>query len=297
MDETKSHCSSHVYWMNGCAECSVSDELAEKKKADTKLYKKAIQPLRIDIGKTTANPKTQLIRQQLSRVFAVFFAKSKDLAAVAAGKEARKLQKITKEEEQKIALAAYAAIKWGELVDGVYLDLLAAAQAGIEEGINQLGSVPVDDKESLLTEAEVYAKERAAEMIGKQYIDNKLLDDPNARWVIAETTKDDLADIVTQATEKELSIEELEKMIRLAGTFSDARAQMIAQNETALAQTKLHLNTWKTFGIQLVNVVLSDRHAVVDECDLLVAKNPWPIANAPVIPNHVNCECCLIGLE
>jgi hypothetical protein len=294
--------------MIGCLDCESLEELDSFLKTDVEsilhenridfnrfLRKQGLVQLKIDIGKN-ANPKVQLIRQQLSRVFAVFFARAKNKAANAVEEETKKLgKKLTNKE--KLAALAFIAIQWQELLDGVYLDLLAAAQLGIEEGLTQLGITDDVDKADLLQQAETYAKERSAEMIGLEYVGNNLLENPVANFVISETTKDDLIDVVDRAVEEELTLEQLQTMIRTAATFSDLRATLIANNEVALAQVNLHLKTWRKFGVKNVNVELSSLHSVVDECDEIVAGGPYAISNVPIIPAHPNCMCTIVGVE
>jgi len=298
-NEDKAHCSAHTYWANGCPECKCAEDLAESIRESRRMHKAAIRPLRVEIG-ANASPKTQLIQQQLARVFGVFFARAKNKAAATAGKEARKLQKadeIKKEDAEKIALLAWGAINWEELVNGVYLDLLAAAQVGIEESMSQLGAMPGSTQKSLLELAEAYAKSRSVEMIGKQYINGKIYDDQAAKFVIADTTRDDLVDIVENVSTQQLTIDDLEKLIRTAKTFSDARAQLIATTETSMAQVKLHVKSWKTFGVRKVNIELSPTHPETDECDDLAAGSPYEIDKCPFIPAHPHCQCTIVGIE
>lgn len=289
----EAHCSHHMFWMNGCSECSCAVTLKEH---ETKLAKaNSIHPLIIEPGAPT--PRIQLIRQQMARMLAVFFAKAKNNAARAAKKKANELSKAEKQEgvidhdgQAEIALAAYLAIEWNELVSVVTTDLLAAAQTGAIIGLMQAQNTSDIIKDSVLDKTKEYARNRAAEMVGLQYVGKTLVEDPDAKYVIAQTTKDDLQDIV----EKSLTIEELEEHIKMAGTFSDLRAQMIAKNEVAMAQSFGHLRAWKeTKAVEHVNIVLSSNHKVYDLCDEHAKGSPYLINEAPLIPSHPYCACSI----
>jgi hypothetical protein len=249
------------------------------------------------------NPKFQLIRQQMARVLAVFFSKAKKKAAHAAihktaefGKFVKKTS-LTEEQKKEIIFAAYAAISWQQLVDGMEVDLFAAAQTGAAEGLVQTMNPLELDLQSMNQEAKDYATKRSAEMIGMRYEDDKLVADPKAKFDISATTKDDLTDIIEESFSKDETLAELTDRILTAATFSDLRAQFIAKQEVGMAQVYGHTAAWKSSKqVQFVNVVLSDAHVVVDFCDQLVAGNPYPIDNVPLIPAHPSCQCLIIAL-
>jgi hypothetical protein len=299
-----SHCSNHEYWANGCPNCSIIHLLSEDSD-DPNYFTKFTDNIHIlQINSGEPSPKFQLIRQQLARVLAVFFAKAKRKAANAALNKTRefvkfgKTEQLTEEQKKEIILAAYLAIQWNELVAGVMTDLLAAAQSGGADGLMQFD----DTSEQSLTEvnamATEYARKRAAEMIGKRYEGDDLVTDREAKFVIADTTSDDLHDIIEQALENEESLTQLQDRILTAGTFSDLRSQFIAKTEVQMAQVYGHLGAWKNTGkVVAVNVVLSDLHDVYDQCDEIVAGNPYSIDSVPSIPSHPNCRCLLQVVE
>lgn len=310
-DTSAGHCSSHKpHYFNGCDDCkravllnSFTEEfstpdleeiLTQNKANRVKLRKlQGFGPqLKIELGEKN-DPRIQLIHQQLSRVFAVFFQQAKNMAAKAAGKAAKKLKKDAaddkrlKEEAIALALAAYAAIQWDKLYDSVVTDLLAAAQVGAQAGLMQVGITDGVVKDQVNKVASAYAEVRAKELVTA-----------GAHFTITDPTKDDLADVVEKAVSEELTIEQIEERIKMAGTFSDVRAKFIAKNELALAQVKLHLEAWKISGkIKKINVVLSTEHKVEDECDEIAGAGPYDIDKVPSIPTHPNCMCSIVAIE
>jgi len=306
------HCSVHSYHANGCADCQTAQQYHEHTTKLEKLNacggieipyilgrvrKGGTHPLVIDIG--NPSPKTQLVRQQMARMLAVFFAGAKVKAARAAGKEAkdRGFLKVT-DDEKAIALAAYFAIEWDGLVDSMVTDLMAAYQIGVADAMMQLAITDENIQAQLDNSATQYANNRAAEMIGMKFVDDKLVTDSSAKFVIAETTKDDLQDVVEAAVNDNATTTELMERIRMAATFSDARMQFIAKNETNWAQVIGHTTTWRRSGLRLMaNIVLSPAHKIYDGCDLLAEGGPYEIAALPIIPAHPECQCAIHAFE
>lgn len=298
------HCSNHAYYANGCSDCEAiafvktfSPDRFEKLPLRRLTKGNFISPLEIQIAKP--NPKTQLLRQQLSRVLAVFFAKEKNKAAVAAAKKYQEINKITTKEKQVIiAYAAWQAIEWENLISAVETDLLAAAQMGAQAGMMQLGIVDSTIEANINEALKDYAGNRSAGMIGKRFIGTKLVEDPSSKMVIAETTKDDLEDLIGIVLEEEESIEQMKARINAAATFSDARAQFISTTEIAMAQVAGHLAVWRlSKKVTKVGIRLSPEHDVEDECDELASASPYSISNVPLIPSHPNCACTIFVWE
>ena len=299
--EEQAHCSQHAFYMNGCEDCQCAEDYKDHSTKLEKNFSKGVvtigtHPLVIE--PQNPSPKAQLITQQMARMLAVFFSGAAKSAAVAAGKKAKEFTKIETTDEEKIALAAYLAIQWDEIVDSMTTSLMAAYLVGAEEALQQLGMVSQDINDAASKAAVEYANNRAAEMIGKKYVDEKLVESPSAKYVIANTTKDDLLDVVTQASQDDLSITEMMERIKMAGTFSDLRSQFIAKNERAVAQSVGHISMWKASGrIKLVNVVLSDAHNVYDLCDEHSSNGPYTLENCPIIPAHPYCACKVQVIE
>lgn len=157
-------------------------------------------------------------------------------------------------------------------------------------------TVRVQDPITLVSDdAADWASAWAAELVGKKYnAAGELVENPDARWSIAETTRENLNDVITDAFEEETWPKELADRIAEAGPFSEARAATIARTETARAQTQGDLIGWRQSGVvQQVEILLSDDHDDDDECDAAEDENPYDIEDAPEVPIHPNCSCSL----
>jgi hypothetical protein len=204
------------------------------------------------------------------------------------------------EKVQKALPTQSQATVWIDMLD--WDDIVAEAESLIGDtysnaGIHAVATVGMSS-DAMLHEvnniAKTYAQERAAEMVGKKWVDGKLVDNPNARWSIAETTRDQLREIIEEAFTKKTTMKDLADQIKSAGTFSDARAKMIAATEVQRSEHLGNLAGWKKSGVvKKVNWLLSHDHTEDDECDDNEAGNPYDIDQVPDIP-HPNCHCSLV---
>ncbi len=132
-------------------------------------------------------------------------------------------------------------------------------QLGIE---NENGLVNQVHAESL-----AYARDRAAEMVGKKWVNGALVDNPNAEWVITDTTRDDIQALVAQVQSGELKATDLPGAIMEAATFSKERAAMIARTELMEANAQGSLASYyaaRKIGVNVKKAWLPDAEA----CDI-----------------------------
>ena len=246
----------------------------------------------LEILPGSPGPKLQMVKQQLVRKIYIFLTNAAADVVKAVVAKNEELNKVTK--EQELLIASLAAIQWQELMNSVITDLYEAVQIGGSDGIAQT-ELKEFNLESL---ASTYSSKRSAEMIGKKVVDGVLEDNPNARYVISNTTKDDLEDLIARAVENDISIDGLVKQIQFATTFSRTRAELIAKTEIAMAQIHGHLEMWKSSGVvKKVNIVLSSDHILEDMCDVVSKQSPFAIDELPSMPIHPNCECSVEAVE
>jgi hypothetical protein len=299
-DALVAHCSHHVYWMNGCADCTLARKYQEEQDEAYEYFEKeaitiGIHPLEILPG--SPSPKLQLIRQQSIRKLYVFLVNSQTNVVKALQKKFKDFNKAEPDKRYMLA-TAMAGIIWSDLVDTISSDLLEAVEIGTFDGITQLELSDGAINESAKKLASDYAKARSAEMIGKKWVDDELVDNPNARYVISDTTRDDLQDLIGQAFDQKQTISQLEEAIYNSGIFTRTRAELIAKTELAMAQARGNLAIWKQSGIvKTVDIILSPNHDVEDLCDTTASNGPYHISKAPELPLHPRCECGLKVIE
>lgn len=262
--------------------------------AQTRIYEAKIDPHNPSV-------KLQLIREQLTVVMRNFLSHAAQQAADAAKKKALDLAKADGPDEpwdDQIARSSADAITWDRLIEDVRKELLAAAESGATDGIVQLELIGQDIYDVANRIAANYAEQRSAEMVGRQIIEGRLVDNPDAQWNIAETTREDIRKIVADAFTRKSSAEGIATDILQATTFGAKRADMIARTEIATAQIRSNLEIWRQTGmVRSVRIVLSALHDVYDDCDDAAEGSPYSINEVPLLPLHPYCRCGLVAVE
>lgn len=136
-----------------------------------------------------------------------------------------------------------------DLLDELANELERAARAGVDAAIVQ---IDIDD-EGILDVANdraiAYAEDRAAEMVGRRWINGELVENPNVEWRIDEATRDMVRESVEQAMSDGLSNDDLAAMLNEHYAFSEDRAMTIARTETAFADIEGNLAVYRETGI------------------------------------------------
>lgn len=156
-----------------------------------------------------------------------------------------------------------------------YTDDIAGTLSGIYGAAAKDAAGGKLDFEYLDSNAAKYAKERGAELIGKN---------ANA-WSVEQTTRDEVNKILQQAMGEGWSPQKFAARLEESGLFSADRAEVIARTEVTIAQIYGHSETYAEMGFDRVYVYDGD----CDECrevDGKVASIAW-IQENPV--QHPNC--------
>lgn len=199
-----------------------------------------------------------------------------------------------------------AAIDAGQLVlvmDDIRPILEKVALDGNAQALDQLGLS--DDIEAMLRQANAgaidYAKDRAAELIGKRYdADGELVDNPRAEYAIDDSTRDMLRADVTQALEDGWSNDQLATAIGDNYAFSDERAETIARTETAFADVAGNLGGWKASG-QVESKQWIVGAECCDDCQeldgvIVDLDDDFPGDGGDGPPLHPNCRCDVLPI-
>ena len=188
-------------------------------------------------------------------------------------------------------------------------DIIRAVRPLIEEafrdaglyGLEQVGvEVNAETKQNLFDEAKKFAEARAAELVGKRVVGGHLVDNPDPRWAITDTTREGLRALVTAAIESGDSPADLSDAVKDSFEFSESRADMIARTELAHAHVQGNVQGWRETGqVEKKQSILGDNHEEEDECD--DAADQGAIALDEEFdsgdfgpPYHPNCVCALI---
>lgn len=209
-------------------------------------------------------------------------------------------------DHKKIAAEIYLTVAstWHELPAIAERALEQAALSGVTKGIVDLDITLGATIAAANQTARKYAEKRAAEMVGmNRNAEGDLVPNPNAKYPISETTRDEIRDIVKRGFEAETPIDEIVKSIEDAGAFSNERAKLIADTEVSTAQAKGNYAAWEESGLVLKKSwLLSADHDDDDLCDDNAEASPidfdkvFPSGDlAPL--QHPRCMCVLLAAE
>lgn len=219
--------------------------------------------------------------------------------------QSRKVMKASDDDDDAIAEGIAAAI------DLSVFDTLVDATPEILErllndsGIRALAQVGVQNRGELVNQVYQYsvdyAQERAAELVGKKWINGKLVDNPNAEWSIPDATRNEIQGIITEAFAGRIEPNSVESAIREAGAFSADRAELIARTEITRANSYGSLSGYKAAqdaGVVIRKAWLPDDSAceicLDNEADGVIDLDEQFSSGDDAPPAHPNCECSII---
>lgn len=136
---------------------------------------------------------------------------------------------------------------------GFALRVAPYLEDGFKEGVSgSVNLVPNGPEASAVkpSEAQSFARSRAAWLVGMKYEDGKLVENPDASYRISETCRSEIRAAVADAFENHLTPNQLAEKIQAAHAFSPARALNIARTETAFAQGAGQVKYFEAAGVK-----------------------------------------------
>ena len=172
----------------------------------------------------------------------------------------------------------------------------------VNAGRRALDSMGVDDQgivDLFNRRARDYAADRGAELVGRRWVNGKLVDNPDAKWAITDTTRDKLRSLIAKSYEDGKTPVELAQQIQDSFLFSEGRAEMIAKTETAKASVQGSVGAWRESGVvKGKSWQVSNDEGVCEECDGnqdegIVALDDDFSSGDDAPPAHPLCRCAL----
>jgi len=130
-------------------------------------------------------------------------------------------------------------------------DLAAQLEAGGGVGASEASLAIGVNLERVPPEVQTYARRRAGELVGKQYLGGEWVDSTTGS-AISDTLRAQVQDAVSLAIEESWTPAELSTTLK--GYFEISRAQTIARTETAVAYGNGAAELYKTESIEQLNV-------------------------------------------
>lgn len=220
-------------------------------------------------------------------------------------KRVAEIHKLDTETKQKIVDMILDELDydgWSVLFDDAAKCLAMIARQSGAQALKQVEVTDKDITKFVDANAVTWAKERAAEMVGKKWDGEKLIENPNPRWAITESTRDYLRGTISSAVEEGWSPQKLAKEITSNEQIWEDRAKMIAQTELNAAHAEGNLIGWKESGVVKgkQSLCLHDENYQGDDpcpgnsdAGVIGIDELFPSGdNGP--PFHPNCKCVLL---
>lgn len=152
-------------------------------------------------------------------------------------------------------------------------------------------------------DAKAYAVDRSAEMIGmRRDALGRLVENPDARWAITDSTRDMVRSSVADAIEQGWSNQRLAQELQDANAFSSQRAMVIARTETNKAANQGALSGFRASGVVEGKLwVTAEDDRVSEECQEnadageIGLDEDFPSGDDSP-PVHPNCRCTIIPI-
>jgi len=191
------------------------------------------------------------------------------------------------------------------LIDATRADLEAIA---LDTGRVVLGQLGVLDREDLFDRvserAVSYATERSAELVGKRVLeDGTIIDNPDPRWAIDQTTRDMVRDTISGGLRDNIGSDAIIEALVEGYAFSDERAEMISRTEIAMANSDSAMVSYqeaRADGVELKKqwILGPDPCPVCEEnaeAGAIDLDDDFPSGDDNT-PAHPNCECAVVAI-
>ena len=161
------------------------------------------------------------------------------------------------------------------IVEDVAKALTEIGTENVKAALRSLGIKDPGILNEAIAEVAKYSRDRAAQMVGKQWLANTLIDDPAAEMAITSLTQKGIADSVKNVLEAftsgeidELSTAAMTEELLSQYAFSADRAKLITAFESQRVANKGYLAAWTASGVVTGKYsVLSPNHDMPDVCD------------------------------
>lgn len=194
--------------------------------------------------------------------------------------------------------------RWVNLIGIIEPDFLEAFQINARAGWEVIGFSPTEEIVELVNDQAVeWARRRSADLVGMRYTDNgDLVENPNPRYSITETTREELRAMTADAVQEGLSSQDFADDVQSSFAFSEQRAMMVARTELAFAHVEGNMAAWAESGLVVgTQWILGSEHDMDDECNenaeagIVALGDEFPSGDTGP-PAHPNCVCDVIPI-
>jgi hypothetical protein len=209
--------------------------------------------------------------------------------------------------DQALALAVAMALRridfgrWTALVVPTQTALADVSSQTVEDTLADLGAEPLegDAAEEMSSWVADFARNRAAELVGRRWVGEELVEDATAEQAITRSTSEMIRDAVARALKEKLSSAEFIKLLASSEAFTPERAWRIADYETTSAAWQATLQAFRASNrVEAATWRTMQDPDVSADCEENAAVGEVPLGQAfpsghHAPPAHPNCRCWL----
>jgi len=267
----------------------------------SKSSKSRKKKLRVSAG-TVTKPMRTRIKALRSSISEFFQSEGKKIAREISDAYAIEMGKASDADRVAAILKKLDLDSWQQLRDLIVDELEQTAKEG---GRNTLAKLNVDDKSAVFDLVDEWAVEfaqrRSAELVGMRIgADGNLVENPNAKWSIPNTTRERIRSLVEQAVKDGMTPSELAQSIWEDTAFSEERAEMVSRTELAFANVAGNMKGARESGVVTDKQwILGSEHDNDDVCDDnadqgRIAMDDDFDSGDDGPPAHPNCLCDVV---
>lgn len=183
-----------------------------------------------------------------------------------------------------------------EVLEAIAEDTTLATAAIIGPGMGE------DIVDQVSERAVANARARAAELVGRRILaDGSIIDNPDARWAITQSTRDMIHDTIVRVLAENEGSDAIIQELQDAHAFSPARAEMVSRTEVASVNSQSSMDAMhaaEDAGVELQKEWVLGAEPC-DECQANADQGPIPLdqdfdSGDDAAPAHPNCVCATV---
>lgn len=287
------HCQDHTECEATCQPCLK----AEATRIEVAYLAKEAAKKKVVIQTKTLPDRIEKRVTGLSRSLTRFLSRMGKAAAHQAADAYANVTKTTEDEADRVMHDV--ELDWAGIVASMGESLTETARETGRDTLTEIGTAEDVTMGAVFQDALDYATARAAEMVGMKWDNGVLVDNPNAQFSVAQTTREEIRQIIVRALVDGMTPAEVETAIKNSLAFSATRAEMIARTELASAHVQGALAAARRSGVVMSKYsMLGSEHDIDDECDAnadageVGLEEAFPSGHSGP-PYHPNCVCAV----
>lgn len=192
-----------------------------------------------------------------------------------------------------------------DMIDATRGDLESMGRDSGRVALAQVGVLDNDELVDQVSERAVdYATQRSAALVGKRVLpDGTIIDNPDAKWSITETTRSSIRDTIAGGLRDNIGSDAIVSALETSYAFSPERADMVSRTEIAMANSDAAMSGYRSAAAVGVNVkkqwILGPEPCEIcigNADDGAIGLDDTFSSGDDNTPAHPNCECAVVAI-